>query len=169
MSPGVWKLSSIPAGSFKCDKLVRSSLASSMAGFIKGGRFASPPSWTPASVVSTVLVCSENRQLPIRRHLSQHGLEHRRSAYLAILELKHQLDLVPIDLLVRHLRGNPALGRVWLPRTGADFVNVRHGARRVSAFLVAIVVVFVVAIVVAGVRSVRVQASLSIRAARSLV
>lgn len=48
---------SIPAGSFRCDKFVRSSLASSMAGFIKGGRFGSLPSCTAAKVVSTVFVC----------------------------------------------------------------------------------------------------------------
>jgi hypothetical protein len=46
----------IPAGSFKCERFVRSSLASSMAGFISGGRFGSLPSLMEASVVSTVLV-----------------------------------------------------------------------------------------------------------------
>ena len=30
----------MPAGSFRCDKFVRSSLASSMAGFMRGGREA---------------------------------------------------------------------------------------------------------------------------------
>jgi hypothetical protein len=48
---------SIPAGSFKWDKFVKSSLASSMAGFISGGRFGSLPVLMPFKVVSTVFFC----------------------------------------------------------------------------------------------------------------
>jgi hypothetical protein len=47
----------VPAGSFKWDRLVRSSLASSMAGFISGGRFSSLPVWMADSVVSTDFFC----------------------------------------------------------------------------------------------------------------
>lgn len=49
------------------------------------------------------------------------------SAYLAIFELEDELDLVARKLLVEQLRGNPALGGVWLPRPGANVVDVRHG------------------------------------------
>ena len=52
-----------PAGSFKWDKLVRSSLASNIVGFINGGSEVSEPSWRAASVVSTVLVCTPDLQL----------------------------------------------------------------------------------------------------------
>lgn len=47
-----------PAGSFKCDRLVRSSLASSIAGFISGGRLGLLSSRSSAWVVSSVLDCS---------------------------------------------------------------------------------------------------------------
>lgn len=47
----------IPAGSFRCDKFVKSSLASSMAGFISGGREALLSSCKAATVVSMVFVC----------------------------------------------------------------------------------------------------------------
>ena len=43
-----------PAGSFKCDRLVKSSLASSIAGFINGGRFGLLSSRSSAWVVSIV-------------------------------------------------------------------------------------------------------------------
>lgn len=47
-----------PAGSFRCDKFVRSSLASSIAGFMSGGRFGLLSTWSSACVVSTVFVYS---------------------------------------------------------------------------------------------------------------
>lgn len=53
---GVWVC--IPAGSLRWDKFVKSSLASSMAGFISGGRLASLPVWIADNVVSTVLLCA---------------------------------------------------------------------------------------------------------------
>ena len=47
-------LDDIPAGSFKCDKFVRSSLASSMVGFISGGRTPLVSSCRMSKVVWTV-------------------------------------------------------------------------------------------------------------------
>lgn len=44
----------LPAGSLRWDRLVRSSLASSIAGFIKGGMEELLSSCSAASVVSTV-------------------------------------------------------------------------------------------------------------------
>lgn len=70
------KALNVPAGSFRCERFVRSSLASSMAGFISGGRFASLPVWMAKMVVSTDLVCAVHRQpqcpsrLPVREHTS---------------------------------------------------------------------------------------------------
>lgn len=56
--------SDLPAGSFKCDRLVRSSLASSMAGFISGGKFGLLLTCSSSFVVSTVLdYTSRCRQL----------------------------------------------------------------------------------------------------------
>jgi hypothetical protein len=53
------------------------------------------------------------------------------AAYLAILELEDQLDLVAGNLLVDYLRGDPALGGVGLPCPRARLENVRHvGCRR---------------------------------------
>lgn len=52
----------VPAGSLRWDKFVRSSLASSMAGFIKGGRLGSLPVWMASRVVSTFLVWKAHGQ-----------------------------------------------------------------------------------------------------------
>ncbi len=45
----------IPAGSLRCDRLVKSSLASSMVGFINGGNCGSLPDWRPSAETSMVL------------------------------------------------------------------------------------------------------------------
>jgi hypothetical protein len=47
----------IPAGSLRCDKFVKSSLASSILGFIRGGSFGLLSSARASAVVSMVLVC----------------------------------------------------------------------------------------------------------------
>ena len=144
-----WVAHCIPAGSFRCDRLVRSSLASSMAGFISGGRLGSLPVWMATSVVSTVLLCASSvrvllqstyRSAPLHLLLQQ----SRRCApslpcllaaaaaaaaaltHLAVLQLEDQLDLVAVDLLLRDLRGHPALGRVGLPCPRPNVVDVRH-------------------------------------------
>jgi hypothetical protein len=48
---------SVPAGSLRCDRFVKSSLASSMVGFIKGGSFELLGSARASSVVSIFFVC----------------------------------------------------------------------------------------------------------------
>lgn len=50
-----------------------------------------------------------------------------RKTYLAIFQLEDKFDLVALNNLIHNLRGNPALGGVWLPRPGADIENVCHG------------------------------------------
>lgn len=63
----------VPAGSLRCDKLVKSSLASSMAGFINGGSLSSLPVWMASRVVSTVLVCTIHDQYPLPTGFAVHG------------------------------------------------------------------------------------------------
>lgn len=46
----------VPAGSLRCERFVKSSLASSMVGFINGGREGSP-FWRASTANSRVLVC----------------------------------------------------------------------------------------------------------------
>jgi hypothetical protein len=135
----------VPAGSFKWDRLVKSSLASSMAGFISGGRLGSLPVCTADRVVSIVFFCVVHCQrllynvpaavcrLPaaICSLLSALCRLHSAIAYLAILQLEDELDLVALNLLVDKLRGHPAVGRVGLPGPGAIFVDVCHVGRRV--------------------------------------
>ena len=48
------RLGTVPAGSFRCDKFVRSSLASRMVGFIRGGSEASEPFCRASKATSTV-------------------------------------------------------------------------------------------------------------------
>ena len=118
----------VPAGSLRCDRLVRSSLASSIAGFISGGRFGSLPVWMATSVVSTVLSCACQQTYSCPSpfyHLQGHAVW----AYLSALQLEDQLHLVAVDLLVRDLRGHPAFGRVWLPCPRPNVVDVCHGRR----------------------------------------
>lgn len=50
-------IESVPAGSFRWDKLVKSSLASSMVGFISGGNEGSLSFVKASSEISTLLVC----------------------------------------------------------------------------------------------------------------
>lgn len=64
-----WRTASIqaciPAGSFRWERLVRSSLASSMEGFINGGKDGLFGSWSSACVVSTIFVygCGNGRSV----------------------------------------------------------------------------------------------------------
>lgn len=129
---------SLPAGSFKCDRLVKSSLASSMDGFINGGSESLPFS-KASSETSTVFSC--------RSHDGQHtaglgswALRKDRSGggdptYLFILEFEHQGDLVTIYGLLGHLRGHPALGGVGLPGACSDIVIRRHGDGSLSGLV----------------------------------
>ena len=103
-----------------------------MAGFISGGRLGSLPVWMADSVVSTVLVCAVNHCQPLCPATVQCPLGR---AYLAILQREDQRHFVSRNLLVRHLRGNPALGGIGLPRPGADVVDVCHGGWLWSCFL----------------------------------
>ena len=86
----------VPAGSFKCERFVRSSLASSIVGFISGGRLA-PSDWSSATVVSMVFAYSYHT---ISNGI---GLDIARKLYLSIVELEDEDDLVPVELLRLHL------------------------------------------------------------------
>jgi hypothetical protein len=127
----LWGRRCVPAGSFRWDRFVRSSLASSMAGFISGGRLSSLPVWMADSVVTTVFFCRGIVSCALPR-----GPVCWAWAYLAILELKHQRHLVALDLLVDDLGGDPAVGRVRLPCPGAVLVDVCHDGGRVPRPLV---------------------------------
>ncbi len=112
--------------------MVKSSLASSMVGFIRGGKFGSLPLWRPSADTSTVLVYAiAGRESVIRKQASSSVSSNNAMwmwwAYLAILKLEHKGDLVSIYRLVDDLRGHPALSRVGLPCSGAHIVALRHG------------------------------------------
>ncbi len=83
----------IPAGSFKCERFVKSSLASRMVGFMRGGRLALESSSRSAVAISTVRVYDfvSVAGLSVYPSLMEPSLTH-----LAILKLKHKLTLVPI-------------------------------------------------------------------------
>ena len=113
---------------------------------------ASLPVWMASRVVSTFLVCKAHGQHPrfaqawrgrraggqaagggclgvgvfLRVCMCVYGHVW---AYLAIFQREDQRHLVPRNLLVRHLGGDPALGGVGLPRAGADVIDVSHGGR----------------------------------------
>lgn len=55
------KGASLPAGSLRWERLVRSSLASSIVGFIKGGSAEALPFWRSSSETSNVLVCVQHQ------------------------------------------------------------------------------------------------------------
>ena len=54
----------LPAGSLRCERFVRSSLASSIVGFINGGSDGSLPDWRASSETSNVLVCRRDQGQP---------------------------------------------------------------------------------------------------------
>lgn len=111
----------LPAGSLRCERFVKSSLASRIEGFIRGGKVVSLSSWRVARFVVIVLDYS-------KPHVSLRVCELSPSwTHLSIDKLKDQLDLVSFDGLLLHLRGDPTLCRVGLPRLGADIVGMGHG------------------------------------------
>ena len=55
LEDSIW-FAGLPAGSFRCERFVKSSEASSIVGFIKGGKFELLSSDKASRVVSTVLV-----------------------------------------------------------------------------------------------------------------
>lgn len=123
----------LPAGSFRCDRFVRSSLASSMAGFISGGRLASLPSRMAVSVVSKSFFCVQRQRRVCGVHTCCSLLYTespitilQKRTYLAVLQLEHQLHFVALNDLVDHLGGHPALLLVGLPCPRAHVENVCH-------------------------------------------
>jgi hypothetical protein len=114
----------LPAGSLRCDRLVRSSLASSMVGFIKGGSDGSLPDWRASRETSSVLVCRHRAV----SHLGP-GARKARAAYLAIFELELEHDFGPVYRLLDDLGRDPALGCVGLPRSRADIIALGHWTR----------------------------------------
>ena len=117
----VWR---IPAGSFRCERFVKSSLASSIAGFISGGRSAFESSSRSARASSIVFVCTCSSQLAAssQNWVSQGVL----STHLSVLQLKDELELVAIFGFRDQLRGHPALSWVRLPCSGPHVIVVRH-------------------------------------------
>ena len=83
------------------------------------------PVWMADSVVSTDLVCIAGHgqlRLPYASVCCVLWW-----AYLAIFQREDQRHFVPRNLLVGHLGGDPALGGIGLPGTGAEIVDVSHG------------------------------------------
>ena len=56
LNPVRFIVQGIPAGSFRCERFVKSSLASNMVGFIRGGRLAFESSSKSAAASSIVFV-----------------------------------------------------------------------------------------------------------------
>lgn len=110
----------IPAGSFRWERLVKSSLASSIVGFINGGR--SPvPFFKSSTLRVTSCTCRINCQF--RRRCS--NVCH---TYLAVLELEDNFDLVPVLRPRSDLRSNPSLSGIRPPDPRPNIVSVRHDA-----------------------------------------
>lgn len=106
----------IPAGSFRCDKLVKSSLASNIAGFISGGKELLSDC-NSLNVVLISLFCHVvNIATPTVSIVT----------HLAILQLEYDNHIISHHLLRCHLGGNPALRRVGLPGSCANIVIVYH-------------------------------------------
>lgn len=113
----------IPAGSFRCERFVKSSLASNIVGFISGGRLAFESSSRSAAASSIVLVCTRTSQHMVDLLI---GAFHMHCTHLSILKLKDELKLVPVLRFRDQLRGHPAFSWVRLPRSGPHIIVVRH-------------------------------------------
>jgi hypothetical protein len=89
--------SAIPAGSLRCDRFVKSSLASSIAGFIKGGRSGLLANARASEVVSMVLVWPPRLNVSIGNAEGTNRTAVRtEETHLAIFQIEHQLKLVPL-------------------------------------------------------------------------
>lgn len=119
----------MPAGSLRCDRFVRSSLASSMAGFIRGGREALLSSWRAAMVVSIVFDCLR----AVVSLIQKASLPVDSMAYLAVGQLENQLDLIPLNIFRLHLRGHPSFGSIGLPCPCSHIIIVCHSTSRRGA------------------------------------
>lgn len=93
-----------------------------MAGFISGGREALLSSCNAATVVSNNFDC-ENMSPAVRSLAICQGLP---AAYLSVYQLEDQFDLVPLDVLGFHLRGNPSFRRIGLPCPRTDIIAMCH-------------------------------------------
>lgn len=115
----------VPAGSFKWERFVRSSLASSIAGFINGGRLELLSTCNSACVVSISLVFYH-----IFISLSWSYIFGCTvmwiSTNLAILQHKNKLDFVAINQLLFDLGGYPALSCIWLPGPRPNLIVMCH-------------------------------------------
>jgi len=108
--------------------LVRSSLASSIVGFIKGGKEGSLPDCKASAGTSIVFVYMTHgtRARVSAIGVPKCGRQTASEAYLAILELEHERRFWPVNVLGDKLRRYPAFGSVWLPRSCANIVGRCH-------------------------------------------
>lgn len=113
---------SLPAGSFKCERFVKSSLASSIVGFINGGNDASLPLSRAFRVSLTSFVCSKRQMICLAWPWPLVCFLSWLAPYLSIFELEGEEHLVAIYLLLDDLGSNPALGGIGLPRSCPNIV-----------------------------------------------
>ena len=116
----------IPAGSLRWDKLVRSSLASNMEGFMRGGRVVSLSRCNVANVVSTHFDYSTQRQSAFS---SEMGIISTLKYYLAVCQAEQQADFVPFHTLLLDLRCDPPFCSIGLPGASPNIIVVCHGGR----------------------------------------
>lgn len=121
----------LPAGSFKCERFVKSSLASRMVGFISGGKDSSLPPSRASRLTLTSFSCTGYQR-------GYSGLGRGREfntlcgvgmcdyPYLAIFELEGEDDLVAIYLFLYDLGSNPALGGIGLPGSCTNIIIRGH-------------------------------------------
>jgi hypothetical protein len=113
----------------RCERLVRSSLASSMAGFINGGRDGSFPDWRPSRDTSSFLICGHGEVSDLDRAPCAVCRCRDGATYVAIFQLEFKQDFGPVYQLLNDLGRNPALGGVGLPCSRADIIALRHWTR----------------------------------------
>jgi hypothetical protein len=113
----------------RCERLVKSSLASSMAGFINGGRDGSFPDWRPSRDTSSFLICGHGEVSDLDRAPCAAPAREDGATYVAIFQLELEEDFGPVYQLLNNLGRNPALGGVGLPCSRADIIALRHWTR----------------------------------------
>lgn len=107
------------------ERFVRSSLASSIVGFINGGSEAAVPDWRSSKETSSFLVCPQQSDCqPCGPALGMSKLLGL--SYLAIFKFENKSDLRTVYRFLDDLRRDPSLGRVGLPRSCPHIIALRH-------------------------------------------
>lgn len=118
---GATKGTCIPAGSLRCERLVKSSDASIIGGLASGGRLESFGSLRAEVFALIVFSCSNGTQSSTTHSDSCNSKEQ---TYLAIIKLQHEGVLITLCRNACNLGSHPSFSCIGVPDPPASSVSV---------------------------------------------